>query len=409
MKKQIPAPVGGNRDFEPTGGPPDGGEKSYRVAGIAPTGSETGSSHGGNEVEPVNSQFGNLREPIKIDTGGTWKSTPGSPGVDPTEGSYSWREDPPPPDSSSDSTNRKCTTCCFAAGTPILMADGSSKAIERVVVGDRVAAFDEAGKTIIDGEVLALESPERDHLSTLTFADGRTLQLTDEHPLYTRDGWASIDPGFTMKNYKMPTEKLRAGAEVFGTDGNWHKIVSLSTILREVKVYNLSWVEPGRTFFANGLLAHNKPTCECEVCKPGGGGEAGGNANTTSGGPGSGSSGNATDNTVTGQPGSADGGANTADGTGNNPGAGGSGIGTSGGPGSAGGQANTSGSNSGGNPGNTGGSTGNSGAGPGTSGSGTAGSSSGGGGSSHTGSGGSSGSGSISPPSTTPRRTGGGF
>jgi len=409
QKKQIPAPVGVGRDFEPAGGPPDGGEKSYRVAEIAPTSNETSSSHGGNEVEPVNSQFSNIREPIEIDTGGTWNSTPGSPGVDPTEGSYSWVADPPPPENSGDETTRKCTTCCFAAGTPVLMADGSTRAIEKVAVGDRVAAFDETSKTIISGEVLALESPERDHLSTLTFADGKTLQLTDEHPLYTKAGWASIDPGFTMKHYKMATEKLRVGAEVFGADGSWHKIVGLSTTLCDVKVYNLSWVEPGRTFFANGFLAHNKPTCECEVCKPGEGGEAGGNANETSGAPGTGSSGSATDNTATDQPGGADGGANTADGTGSNPGAGGTSIGTSGGPGSAGGQANTSGSNSGGNSSNPGGSSGSSSSNPGSSSSGSSGTSSGSGGSSHTGSSGSSGSGGIATPYTPPRRTGGGF
>lgn len=408
-KKLIPAPVGGERDFEPAGGPPDGGEKSYRVAAIAPTSSENNTSHGGNEVEPVNSQFSNVRPPIEIETGGTWNSTPGSPGVDPTEGSYSWREDPPPPENSSDETTRKCTSCCFAAGTKILMADGSLKNIEEVVVGDKVAAFDETGKNRITGEVMALESPERDHLTTISFADGKTLQLTDEHPLYTRTGWASIDPGFTFEHYRMQTGKLRVGGEVFGSDDSWHKIVSISTILSDVKVYNLSKVEPGQTFFAGGLLAHNKPTCECEVCKPGGGGEAGGNENVTSGGPGTGSSGNATDNTATDQPGGADGGANTADGTGNNPGAGGSGTSTSGGPGNAGGQNNTSGGNSTNSPGNSGNPGGSNATGPGGSNPGSSGSTHGGGGSTSTGNPGSSGGGSVATPYTPPRRTGGGF
>ncbi|PKL41598.1 MAG: hypothetical protein CVV41_17750 [Candidatus Riflebacteria bacterium HGW-Riflebacteria-1] len=408
-KKLIPSPVGGERDFEPAGGPPDGGEKSYRVAAIAPTSSKSSTSHGGNTVEPVNSQFSNVRPPIEIETGGTWNATPGSPGVDPTEGSYSWRENPPPPENSSDQTTRKCTTCCFAAGTMILMADSSLRAIEEVTVGDKVAAYDESGKTRVTGEVMALESPERDHLTTLTFADGKTLRLTDEHPLYARNGWASVDPGFTFDIYKMQTGKLRAGAEVFGSDDDWHKIVAISTVLSDTKVYNLSKVEPGQTFFADGILAHNKPVCQCEVCKPGGGGEAGGNENATSGAPGSGSSGSATDNTATGQPGGADGGANTADGTGNNPGAGGSGTSTSGGPGSAGGQANTSGGNSTNTPGSSGNPGGSSSNNPGGSSPGGSGSTHSGGGSTSTGNPGSSGGGSIATPYTPPRRTGGGF
>jgi len=407
-KKEIPSPVAGERDFEPAGGPPDGGEKNYRVAAIAPTSSEDSNKHGGNAVEPTNSQFSNIRPPIEINTGGDWNSTPGSPGVDPTEGSYSWREDPPPPDNTSAETTHKCSSCCFAAGTRILMADGSLKAIEAVAIGDKVAAFDEAGKTRIIGEVMTLESPIRDHLTTITFADEKTLHLTDEHPLYTREGWASIDPEFTLKHHQMQTKRLRVGNEVFGSDDNWHKITAMSTVLSDVKVYNLSRVLPGETFFADGFLAHNKPDSQCEKCNPGGEGAAAGGADAISGADGTESSGNAIDNAATNSPGSAAAGANTTDGTGNNPGAGGSGIGTSGGPGSAGGQNNTSGGNNTGSTSNTG-SNGSS-SGTGTSGTSPGGSNnpSGTGGVNPGGSSGSTSSGSSVAPYTPPRRTGGG-
>lgn len=407
--KEIPAPVAGERDFETAGGPPDGGEKNYRIAAIAPTNKQDSNNSGGNSVEPINSQFKNLRPPLEIETGGTWKSTPGSPGIDPTEGSYSWQEDPPPPDNSADETTHECKTCCFAAGTQILMADGSLKAIEKVVVGDQVTSFNESDKVKITGEVIALESPERDHLTTISFADGKTLRLTDEHPLYTRNGWASIDPGFTLKHHQMKTEKLRVGSEVLGSDTAWHKIISLTTVLTDVKVYNLAKVEPGQTFFADGFLAHNKPDSQSETNTPGEGGEAGGNADATSGMPGTGSSGSATDNTGTNTPGSGSGGANTGDGTGSNPGAGGSSIGTSGGPGSAGGQANTSGSNT--TPGTTGTSGSNnssSNTGTGTSGSGSSGSSPAVGGNNSGGGSGGSGSSGTPAPYVPSRRTGGG-
>lgn len=407
-KKEIPAPVGGNRDYEPAGGPPDGGEKSYRVAEIDPTGSNDSNVTEGSNVDPVNNQFGNTRPPIEIETGGTWTGTPGTPGVDPTEGSYSWVEDPPPPENTADETTHKCTTCCFAAGTMVLMSDGSTKAIEKVAVGDQVTAFDEATKKKITGKVVALESPERDHLTTLTFVNGKTLRLTDEHPLYTPDGWASIDPTFTLEHHHMQTARLKVGSKVLCSDDSWQKIVEINTVLSDTKVYNLAKVEPGQTFFADGFLAHNKPDSQNETNTPGEGGEAGGNANETSGAPGTGSSGSATDNTGTGQPGGADGGANTADGTGSNPGAGGSGIGTSGGPGSAGGQSNTSGGNSTGNNGNNGSSGGSSGSNPGTSGSSGSGSNSGSGSGGSNYGGGGGGSGSVATPYTPPRRTGGG-
>jgi len=68
------------------------------------------------------------------------------------------------------------------------MADGSHKPIEDVV-GDLVLSFDfESGRNV-KAEVLGLESPVRNHMCELLFEDNSKLMLTDEHPVYTLEGW----------------------------------------------------------------------------------------------------------------------------------------------------------------------------------------------------------------------------
>lgn len=385
-KVEVPTPTGGNRSFEPQSPNPDGGTEIYRIAGIPETSTSDSSSHGGADMSPESSIFSDLQEPIELQIGGTWDSTPGTPGVDPTEGSYIWVEDPPPPESDSDETTRECTTCCFPAETLILMADGTSIPIKDVEIGDLVASYDTQTKTRVEGKVVKLESPVRDHITTITFSGGAELSLTDEHPLYTENGWASIDPGFTLEKYGMKTDKLRVGTKVLGSDEEWYTIVKLLTLLEDQKMYNLAKVEPAETFFADGFLAHNKPVTQSESSDPGGDPSAGGSGTGTDGSPGSDGSGSGSDG-LAGSPGDGSGGGSALDGTGTGPGAGGSATGTSGRDPSAGGSGtSTDGSAPGSGSGSSGSSTG-----PGTPGS-----------SGTTSPSGSSGGGASSPGSTRP-------
>ncbi len=388
-KEKITPPVAGERDFEPASKDPDGGKKTYEIPGILPEEDRDSWANAGTDGVNDGGTFGDMREPIEMDVGGNWDGTPGTPGIDPTEGTYVWVEDPPPP--AEDAFDRECTTCCFAPGTMILMVDGTKKAIEDVRVGDEVRSFDEKTQTIVNGKVMALEAPTRDHLTTIVFADGKTLRLTDEHPMFTKKGWASLDPGFTLKHHSMKVEKLRVGSKVLDSNKKWNKIISVNTILVTNKVYNLAKVEPTETFFADGFLAHNKPTGQSET--PGGNPGAGGGSDATSGSPGTDGTGAGGTAGTGGTPGGGSGG---ADGTG----AGGT-PGGAGGTGSAGsGQGPGSGSTGGGGGGTSGG---------GSSGSGGSGGSSGspgGGGSGGSGGGGtgSGGGGGYSPPPTSTSR-----
>ena len=71
---------------------------------------------------------------------------------------------------------------CFIPGTPILMADGSQKAIEDIQIGDMVMGIDGLPNRVITPHTTYLG----DRRSMLTFADG-SLTWTPEHPMWIKD------------------------------------------------------------------------------------------------------------------------------------------------------------------------------------------------------------------------------
>lgn len=158
---------------------------------------------------------------------------------------------------------------CFVAGTKILMANGSEKNIEDVNVGDKVMGYD--GKKQIAVTVQELESPVRDHHYSVILADGTILGMTNEHPLYTEDGWKSISPKHTAEeNPQLKVQTLTVGDKVLTDAGNYIEIAAMDYFAGKVQVYNLKKVSGYNNFYADGVLAHNKGG--------GGGGPSGGSA-----------------------------------------------------------------------------------------------------------------------------------
>jgi hypothetical protein len=136
--------------------------------------------------------------------------------------------------------------CCFLAGTKILMENNECKNIEDIIIGDK----------IIGGIVESLENPIRDHYYYIVFENDLVLKMTDEHPIMTNNGWASINPQ-KYKSKKLEVKKLELGNHVKTVDG-YLQIIGWIKVLGDIQTYNLSKVSPSETFYANGFLVHNK-------------------------------------------------------------------------------------------------------------------------------------------------------
>ena len=147
--------------------------------------------------------------------------------------------------------------CCFLAGTKIAMEDGLLKNVEELEVGDRVASYDLSSQAMTVGIVESIHTPVRNHINHIKFEDGRVLHATSDHPLYTIDGWKSIDPISTLTGYNMPCGKLSVGDEVMNQNGEFTAIAEIEYEAGVFQTYAPGKVSNCSNFFADGLLAHN--------------------------------------------------------------------------------------------------------------------------------------------------------
>jgi len=139
---------------------------------------------------------------------------------------------------------------CFAAGTPVLMADGTSRAIETLAVGDEVLAYDETARRVVGRRVLQCH----DHAADATFRARiaglrEDLVVTAQHRFYVagRGEWVRL-------------AELEVGTELFHFDAALREAsprrLEHVEPAENVPVYNLS-VEEHPSYFVAGVLVHN--------------------------------------------------------------------------------------------------------------------------------------------------------
>ena len=140
--------------------------------------------------------------------------------------------------------------CSFTEGTPVLMCDGSLKAVEQVAAGDLVLARDETTGEVACKEVVdPYANPDRSIiLVELAHADGHveTIETTDNHPFFVADrGWTRVD-------------ELALGDLVPSADGSLLTVVGATWTDRVQVVYNFG-VEGFHTYFVgeHGAWVHS--------------------------------------------------------------------------------------------------------------------------------------------------------
>jgi hypothetical protein len=151
---------------------------------------------------------------------------------------------------------------CFVAGTQVLTSlDGATKNIEEVQVGDDVVSYDvdnnENYEAIVTHKYVNNASY---NMAKVTCSDGTVLEMTDVHPLYTKEGWKSIT-GY----HGYP--ELKVG-DIVKTIDDWSEITSIDCykLNEPVTTYTFNVkdkdeeldIDTNDGFYANGVLAHNK-------------------------------------------------------------------------------------------------------------------------------------------------------
>ncbi|MEV6350583.1 RHS repeat-associated core domain-containing protein [Actinoplanes sp. NPDC051851] len=145
----------------------------------------------------------------------------------------------------------------FAAGTPVLMADGTTKPIEQVHPGDRVLAGDPSTGERSAQTVTAHITGNGDKtLIAVTTTDGGTLTATDGHPFWVdRDG----DPSTPGGDW-VDAAELRQGQWLRTSDGRLVRVAGTHALRQFAYAHNLT-VANLHTYYvlaaATPILVHN--------------------------------------------------------------------------------------------------------------------------------------------------------
>ena len=128
---------------------------------------------------------------------------------------------------------------CFGKGTQVLMANGRTKNIENVAVGDEIATYNEKGSNEMVG---AKVSKTEDVVENGFLVINEKLKVTANHILWVNGDWRQagvIQIGDTLRNIN--------GDE---------KVYSIEWRREKVHVYNLE-IENHHTYIAENIWVHN--------------------------------------------------------------------------------------------------------------------------------------------------------
>ena len=156
-------------------------------------------------------------------------------------------------------------TCCFDAGSQVLMADGTTKNIEDVIVGDIVISLnEETGEFIPQTVKYTIIKHNSDDLVYVNLSNGVQIGMRAYHPLLTTEGWKSLRPNVAETTIEAGTvELLEVGDTLVGYEENV-TIVSIETRpeIDNYDTYNLS-INGFHNYIVNGIVVHNAPSRAC--------------------------------------------------------------------------------------------------------------------------------------------------
>ncbi|MCC7144340.1 MAG: hypothetical protein IT349_19765 [Candidatus Eisenbacteria bacterium] len=140
---------------------------------------------------------------------------------------------------------------CLLPGSLIAMADGSKKAVEKIVVGDMVLSFNPLTRELSPSPVTKIHQP---YLVDHYFVVDGSLHASENHPVWSGNDWVAV-------------RDLAVGSAVYAVAGA-ARVGRVERVDQATLVYNFQ-VE-NSTYIADGFIVHNKEDCELytQYCPP---------------------------------------------------------------------------------------------------------------------------------------------
>jgi hypothetical protein len=150
--------------------------------------------------------------------------------------------------------------CCFIGSTLVTLPDYTQVRIDSLKKGDEVLSYNENTGETLTSKVVTFSSPTKKDIVKFTLSNGTEIEAARNHPLWVvGKGWSSYAPDITMRDHKLEVAQLSEGDMLLTQEG---LEVELFTMYldenREYEiVYNIG-LDNHYTYYANGILAHNK-------------------------------------------------------------------------------------------------------------------------------------------------------
>jgi hypothetical protein len=139
-------------------------------------------------------------------------------------------------------------TSCVAEGTPVTMADGSTKLIEKIKKGDQVLGYDPTTCSYMAENVL---DTLKHQVEVIVNINNGMLKLTPtDQPIFIRNA--------TYEGWVRDPATMEVGWEIFNaTSGSWVPVTSITIEEGRTRVYDLV-LDGYQTFIANSILLMDK-------------------------------------------------------------------------------------------------------------------------------------------------------
>lgn len=147
--------------------------------------------------------------------------------------------------------------CCVDGETNITMADGTTKKAKDVVVGDEVLSYNDETKQCEKTTIEETINPYREKILEITFEDGSTLKITDDHPLLSARGWICYNTELGQMAYGthgVSDKAMQVGDEII-TETGAKTIASIKVIeFEDFEMVYTFRLANGLAFIANGNI-----------------------------------------------------------------------------------------------------------------------------------------------------------
>jgi hypothetical protein len=132
---------------------------------------------------------------------------------------------------------------CFLAGTPVVMANGTTKNIEEIHCGDSIASYDPAARILVPKTVTQVFQHDPSEMGEYYLVINHRIRVTPDHMLYTQGSWRTFG-------------NLQVGDRVSST-----YITSIEKVYKREATFNLE-IEGTHTYLIacsnTPLVVHNE-------------------------------------------------------------------------------------------------------------------------------------------------------